>query len=196
MRRIEKAILDEWQAADQAGRALLPARVHLPHAAQRGARGVLPDRPEELLDARRGARRTCRSIVPGWEDSTLGNMFASHVHRRRREERAHRAHRHRVHDARWPSGTPQTTTDTHDRLLPDRRRHRRRLPDLRRADAAPGPAAHQRAALGLLLPDQRQHHELRLATPAPCPTRRSPGASSASTRRSSSSSPTRPSWRR
>ena len=28
-----------------------------------------------------------------------------------------------------------------DRLLPDRRRHRRRLPDLRRADAAPGPAA-------------------------------------------------------
>ena len=35
--------------------------------------------------------RNLPMFVPGWEDSTLGNMFAGHVHRGRREERPHRA---------------------------------------------------------------------------------------------------------
>ena len=50
--------------------------------------------------------------------------------------------------------------------------------------------------LGLLLPDLRQHHVLRLVQRRRARTRRSPGASSPSTRRASSSSPTRRSWRR
>ena len=57
-------------------------------------------------------------------------------------------------------------------------------------------SARRRAALGLLLPDQRFDDELRLVFGRRARTRRSPGASSASTRRSSSSSRTRPSSRR
>ena len=37
------------------------------------------------------AEKNLPIFVPGWEDSTLGNMFAGHVHHGRREERAHRA---------------------------------------------------------------------------------------------------------
>ena len=44
------------------------------------------------------AERNLPMFVPGWEDATLGNMYAGHCITRRREERPHRAHRHRVHD--------------------------------------------------------------------------------------------------
>ena len=134
-------------------------------------------------------------FVPGWEDSTLGNIFAGALHRRRHRQRPHGAHRHRVHDdARRlvPGDVPQGL----DRLLPDRRRHRRRLPDLRRADAAAGPAAAGHAALGLLLPDQRLDDELRLVLGRRAEREDHLGQASASTRRSSSSSPTRRSSRR
>ena len=40
IRVIEDAILDEWTARRRRGRALLPARVPLPHPAQRAARGA------------------------------------------------------------------------------------------------------------------------------------------------------------
>ena len=83
-----------------------------------------------------------------------------------------------------------------DRLLPDRRRHRRRLPDLRRADAAPGPAARRTCRSGATSARSATRPRATAPTRAPCRTRRSPGASSASTRRSSSSSPTRRSSRR
>ena len=51
-------------------------------------------------------------FVPGWEDSTLGNMYASHCIVGRREERPHRAHGHRVHDgagALVPGGRAPST---------------------------------------------------------------------------------------
>ncbi len=55
MRRMERAMLDEWMAADQRGRALPPARVLLPGAAQGCPEAALPDRPEGQLDG--GGRR-------------------------------------------------------------------------------------------------------------------------------------------
>ena len=114
-------------------------------------------------------------FVPGWEDSTLGNMYAA---------RCITGEVRNPHTVRTGIETMTALAEWYmrvsaqavDRLLPDRRRHRRRLPDLRRADAAAGSAA-RRAALGLLLPDQRLHHELRLVFRAPRRTRRSPGRS-------------------
>ena len=65
-----------------------------------------------------------------------------------------------------------------DRLLPDRRRHRRRLPDLRRADAAAGPAAARTRRAGATSARSATRRRATARTRAPCRTRRSPGASS------------------
>ena len=56
----------------------------------------------------------------------------------------------------------EVTKDGVAGLLPDRWRYRRRLPDLRGAHAASGSAAHRSAAVGLLLPDQRFDHVVRV----------------------------------
>ena len=78
MRRIEDAVLAEWEAADRDGRR------HFPHEFMyRLIRsGVLKDSyqidPKDswLVAA---AERDLPIIVPGWEDSTLGNMYAAHI---------------------------------------------------------------------------------------------------------------------
>ncbi|MFQ8806671.1 MAG: deoxyhypusine synthase [Alistipes indistinctus] len=59
----------------QQGRAL-PALSSLWHKLLRsqGTGAVLRDRPEEQLDAGR-LRKNIPIIVPGWEDSTMGNIF-------------------------------------------------------------------------------------------------------------------------
>jgi deoxyhypusine synthase len=71
----------------------------------------------------------------------MGNMYASHVMT---------GDIVNVHTVRtgieymtwiWPTGTPWSPRPAVGRLLPDRRRHRRRLPHLRRAHAASGPGA-------------------------------------------------------
>ncbi len=77
MRRLETAVLAEWIAADKAGERRFPHefmyRVLLS--------GVLEEhyqidpRNSWLLAA---AERNLPMWVPGWEDSTLGNMFTSH----------------------------------------------------------------------------------------------------------------------
>ena len=161
MRRIETAVLRALGRRRTRRRALLPARVHVPRSSASGSieQYYQIDPKDSWMVA--AAEKNLPMFVPGWEDSTLGNMYAGHVHHRRREERAHRAHRHRVHD-RAGRLVHEDDRDSVDRLLPDRRRHRRRLPDLRRADAPPGPAARRRPALGLLLPDLRLDDELRL----------------------------------
>jgi deoxyhypusine synthase len=78
MRRIEKAVLAEWMAVDQAGEALFPHEFMY--------RLLLSGKLEKfyqidpanswLLAA---AEKKLPIIVPGWEDSTLGNMFAAAV---------------------------------------------------------------------------------------------------------------------
>jgi deoxyhypusine synthase len=77
MRRIERAVLAEWQAADARGER------HFPH--QFLYRVLLGD---ELRDSWQidpadswlmaAAERDLPMWVPGWEDSTLGNMYAAH----------------------------------------------------------------------------------------------------------------------
>ena len=85
-------------------------------------------------------RKNLPMFVPGWEDSTLGNMYAAPLHLGRREECAHRSHRHRIHDGAGGMVHEHVRT-LFDRVLPNWRRHRRRFPDLRRADAPSGSAA-------------------------------------------------------
>jgi deoxyhypusine synthase len=77
MRRIETAVLEEWTAADARGERLFPHefmyRILLS--------GVLKESYQIdpanswLLAA---AERNLPMFVPGWEDSTLGNMYAGH----------------------------------------------------------------------------------------------------------------------
>jgi deoxyhypusine synthase len=77
IRRIEKAVLDEWEAADRAGERRFPHeflyRILLS--------GVL--KPSYQIDPKdswllAAAEKNLPMFVPGWEDSTLGNIFAAH----------------------------------------------------------------------------------------------------------------------
>ena len=78
IRRIEKAVLEEWQAADRAGERYFPHEFMY--------RILLSGKLEEhyqidpknswVLEA---AKKNIPIVVPGWEDSTTGNIFASHV---------------------------------------------------------------------------------------------------------------------
>jgi deoxyhypusine synthase len=78
MRRIETAVLAEWERADKAGERLFPHQFMYKILRS----GVLKDSfqidPKDswLMAA---AERDLPMFVPGWEDSTLGNMYAGHV---------------------------------------------------------------------------------------------------------------------
>lgn len=77
MRRIEKVILQEWQNADQAGEQYFPHeffyKVLLSGKLEKEYQ--IDPKNSWLLEA---AKKNLPIIVPGWEDSTLGNMFAGH----------------------------------------------------------------------------------------------------------------------
>jgi deoxyhypusine synthase len=78
MRRIETAVLEEWVRADKAGER------HFPHEFMYKIlrSGVL--KKEYQIDPRNSwllaaMEKNLPMIVPGWEDATLGNMYAGHV---------------------------------------------------------------------------------------------------------------------
>lgn len=77
MRRIEKVVLEEWVAADQAGERYFPHEFM--YKILRG--GKLKDSYQ--IDPKNSwmiaaMEKNLPMIVPGWEDSTLGNMYAGH----------------------------------------------------------------------------------------------------------------------
>ena len=78
MRRLEAALVDEWTRADRAGERYFPHEFMF-----RALRsGVLEQYYQ--IDAKdswmlAAAERDLPMVVPGWEDSTMGNMYASHV---------------------------------------------------------------------------------------------------------------------
>ena len=162
MRRIERAIGEEWHAADEAGARYFPARVSLPPSPKRTS-GRAPTRSTpRIAGSWPPPRKTSRCFVPGWEDSTLGNIYAAHCLR---------GDVRNVHTVRTgieymiragavvPGGGSGAAPG---RLFPDRRRHRGRLPDLRRPDAGAGSTDDGRPEVGLLLPDLRLDDQLRL----------------------------------
>ena len=140
IRRLEKAILARVAVRRPEERIVFPHEFFYQADPRRRAEKVLPDRSQGLLDAG-GLRKEHPHLVPGWEDSTLGNIFAAHCStaKSRRRHREARGIEYMMSLADWY--TEERSDDPDDRLLPDRRRYRGRFPDLRRADAAPGSGA-------------------------------------------------------
>jgi deoxyhypusine synthase len=77
MRRIEKVVFEEWQAADRSGERLFPHEFLYRVLLSGKLESSYQIDPEDswLLAA---AEAGLPMIVPGWEDSTLGNFFAAH----------------------------------------------------------------------------------------------------------------------
>jgi deoxyhypusine synthase len=78
MRKIEKVVLEEWMAADGKGERYFPHEFM--YKILRG--GKLES--EYQIDPKNSwmlaaAEKNLPIYVPGWEDSTLGNMYTSHV---------------------------------------------------------------------------------------------------------------------
>jgi deoxyhypusine synthase len=78
MRRIEEIVLDEWVAADRAGMSFFPHEFLYKVLRSGKLRKFYEIDPRNswLLAA---CEKNLPIVVPGWEDSTLGNMFAAHV---------------------------------------------------------------------------------------------------------------------
>jgi deoxyhypusine synthase len=77
IRRIEHEILEEWQSADQKGEAYFPHEFFYKLLLSGKLKKSYQIDPKNswLMAA---AEKNLPIIVPGWEDSTLGNIFSGH----------------------------------------------------------------------------------------------------------------------
>jgi len=77
IRRIEGAILEEWTKADREGRSMLPHEFMYKILLSGKLKQHYQIDPKNswLLAA---AEKNLPMVVPGWEDSTTGNIFAGH----------------------------------------------------------------------------------------------------------------------
>lgn len=77
MRRIEDVILKEWMSADAAGQSFFPHEFFwkIIDSPELKANYQIDPKHSWLLAAK---ENNLPMFVPGWEDSTLGNMYAAH----------------------------------------------------------------------------------------------------------------------
>ena len=77
IRRIEKVVLEEWQKADQSGQSFFPHEFMYKILLSGKLKEFYQIDPKDswLLAA---AEKNLPMVVPGWEDSTLGNIFSGH----------------------------------------------------------------------------------------------------------------------
>jgi deoxyhypusine synthase len=77
MRRIESAVLEEWVKADKAGERYFPHEFMYKILLTGKLKGSYQIDPKDswLMAA---AQKNLPMFVPGWEDATLGNMYAGH----------------------------------------------------------------------------------------------------------------------
>ncbi len=77
MRRIESAVLEEWMTADSSGQRLFPHEFmyKILLSCKLESSYQMDPKGSWLLAA---AEKNLPIFVPGWEDSTLGNMYAGH----------------------------------------------------------------------------------------------------------------------
>jgi deoxyhypusine synthase len=77
MRRIETVVLEEWMRADREGKQYFPHEYMYKILRDGKLKGSFEIDPKDswLMAA---SEKNLPIIVPGWEDSTLGNMYASH----------------------------------------------------------------------------------------------------------------------
>jgi deoxyhypusine synthase len=78
MRRIESAVLEEWVAADRKGERYFPHEFmyKILRSGKLRSEYQIPPENSWMLAA---MEKNLPMFVPGWEDSTLGNMYAGHV---------------------------------------------------------------------------------------------------------------------
>jgi len=78
MRRIEDTVLKFWEKADQEGKAYFPHEFFYQILLSGDLEQYYQIDPKNswMLEA---AKRNLPIFVPGWEDSTLGNIYAGHV---------------------------------------------------------------------------------------------------------------------
>lgn len=75
MRRIEAAVAEEWLAADKAGEAFFPHEfMYKVIRTGKLAKSYMIDPKNSWMLA--ACEKNLPIVVPGWEDSTLGNMYA------------------------------------------------------------------------------------------------------------------------
>lgn len=77
MRRIETAVLEEWVKADKAGERFFPHQFMYKILLSGKLKASYQIDPKDswLMAA---AQKNLPMFVPGWEDATLGNMYAGH----------------------------------------------------------------------------------------------------------------------
>ena len=146
-------MLDEWQAADKKGERFFPHE-YMYNIIRSGAlkQYFQIDPKDSWMVA--ACEKNIPIIVPGWEDATLGNIFAAHCIKGDIKN---------VHTVRTGIEYMMLLADWYRKnsggrgrgLFPDRRRHRGGLPHLRGAHAGAGYGESRHPAVGLLLPDQR-----------------------------------------
>src|SRR5690606_3566033 len=78
IRRIEKKVLDLWKKADKEGKSYYPYEIMYQLLLSGDLKEHYEIDPKDswLLAA---AERNLPIFTPGWEDSTLGNIFTAHV---------------------------------------------------------------------------------------------------------------------
>ena len=159
MRRIEGVLESLWQRAQDAGERFFPHEYFY----QALNEGLLEehyqiDPADSWMVA--AAERNLPLFVPGWEDSTLGNIFAANLIEGNvaSPSTMKSGVEYMVELADWYS---KITADAGLGFFQIAGGIAGRLPDLRRADAPPGPAPHRSAVVELFLPDLGFHHQLR-----------------------------------
>ncbi|HYM62852.1 MAG TPA: deoxyhypusine synthase family protein [Thermoanaerobaculia bacterium] len=77
MRRIESAVLEHWMAKDKAGQRLFPHQFmfEILRAGKLTSSYQIDPKNSWMIAA---MEKNLPMFVPGWEDSTLGNMYAAH----------------------------------------------------------------------------------------------------------------------
>jgi deoxyhypusine synthase len=78
MRRIERVVMEEWYAADRSGQRFFPHEFFFKILLSGKLKEHYQIDPKDswMMAA---AEKNLPMFVPGWEDSTLGNMFAAQV---------------------------------------------------------------------------------------------------------------------
>ena len=78
MRRLEGAVLEEWKAADAAGERYFPHEFmyRVIRSGKLQQYYQIDPKNSWMVAA---AEKNLPMVVPGWEDSTMGNMYAGHV---------------------------------------------------------------------------------------------------------------------
>ncbi len=76
MRRIERVVMEDWWAADKAGKRYFPHEFlfKVLQAGKLKQYYQIDPKDSWMMAA---AEKNLPMFVPGWEDSTLGNMFAA-----------------------------------------------------------------------------------------------------------------------